>query len=120
VGTEGMITLEDIAEEIVGEIWDETDDIQEPMIRQSEREYLVEGNMNIEDFFDTLNLSLKPTSDYATVSGWVLNVLGQFAKVGDQFEYESIHITVVEVEKFTVEKIKVVVTSPQTETKENS
>jgi putative hemolysin len=119
-GTEGIVTLEDIAEELVGEIWDETDDIQEPMIRQSEYEYLVEGNMNIEDLFDALHIRFEPTSDYATVSGWVLNVLGQFAKVGDQFDYQHIHVTVIEVEKFTVEKIKVVVTPPQEETKENS
>ncbi|MFZ9781657.1 MAG: hemolysin family protein [Bacilli bacterium] len=106
-GTEGLITLEDIAEELVGEIWDETDDILPPMIKQSDREYLVEGSVNIEVFFHELDIPYEDSADYATVSGWVINQLGDFARVGDRFTYEGFFIEVLEVEKFTVEKIKV-------------
>ncbi|MFZ9704055.1 MAG: hemolysin family protein [Bacilli bacterium] len=106
-GTEGLITLEDIVEELVGEIWDETDDILPPMIKQSDREYLVEGSVNIEVFFHELDIPYEDSADYATVSGWVINQLGDFARVGDRFTYEGFFIEVLEVEKFTVEKIKV-------------
>lgn len=106
-GTEGLITLEDIVEELVGEIWDETDDILPPMIKQSDREYLVEGSVNIEVFFHELDIPYEDSADYATVSGWVINQLGDFARVGDSFTYEGFFIEVLEVEKFTVEKIKV-------------
>lgn len=106
-GTEGILTVEDVVEELVGEIWDETDDILDPIIQQNEHTYLVEGSVNIEDLFDLLELDLPEHLDYATVSGWVLDHLGQFANVGDHFEYESIHIDVLQVDQFTVEKIKV-------------
>ena len=113
-GTEGLITLEDIIEEIVGEIWDETDEVMEHLIKKSETEYLVEGSMNAEDFFNMLSLPYEETADFTTVSGWVLNQLEEFAKVGDTFTYHEAMITVVEVEKFTVEKIKVTLVKDET------
>jgi putative hemolysin len=107
-GTEGLITFEDIVEELVGEIWDETDDVEESIVKQSDHEFLVDGSLNIDDFFDHFDLKASDSSDFATVGGWVLDQLGQFGKVGDTFTYHHLTVIVIEVGRFTIEKIKVI------------
>jgi len=69
--------------------------------------------------FDLLELELPEHLDYATVSGWVLDQLGQFASVGDHFTYESIEIEVLQVDQFTVEKIKVTLPKNELNTEED-
>lgn len=106
-GTDGLLTMEDILEELVGDIWDETEEIEEQYRKIKRNQYLIDGSMNIEDFFDLVEVQLPEDVDYTTVGGWVLDQLHRFAKVGDHFNFENLKVEVTDVTEFTVEKILV-------------
>ena len=92
-GTMGVVTLEDILEELVGEIWDEHDKVTSDIERISEKEFLVTGGLNLEKFFDFFDLENK-YPDITTVSGFIIEKLDKIPLEGDGFEYENLKITV--------------------------
>lgn len=106
-GTDGILTLEDIVEEIVGDIWDETDEVEEPFEERGPGVYVIDGMMNIDDFFDLLDIDEEVDTEYATVGGWCLEQLDRFAHKGDQFVFADRAISILEATDFTVEKIEV-------------
>ncbi len=106
-GTMGIVTMEDIIEELVGDIWDESDKIEEAYIEKEEGVYIVDGSMNIDDFFDLVGYDEEYETEYTTISGWVTEKLERFATVGDEFNFANFKITVLAADEFTVEKIRV-------------
>ncbi|MBR6515116.1 MAG: HlyC/CorC family transporter [Clostridia bacterium] len=91
-GTAGIITLEDVIEELVGEIWDEHDEIVESFVKISENEYRIDCSAALSDMFEFLDIEYD--LDIATVSGWVVEELKQLPRPGDTFEYENLSVTV--------------------------
>ncbi len=119
-GTEGIITMEDILEELVGDMWDEVDD---PMLYiqplKEKDTYLVDGPLNIDDFMNHFNIDPdKLSDDYSTVSGFILNQLGRFAKVGDSFKFKNLEFKVLKVTEYTVALVMVKVYPAEDESDE--
>jgi CBS domain containing-hemolysin-like protein len=98
-GTDGIVTMEDILEELMGEIWDESDTVVEPFTLLEANKYKVICSADAYDFFEYFDLSKDDVDEMpATVSGWIVNMLGKLPEKGDSFEYEDMTVTVSEAE----------------------
>lgn len=106
-GTEGLVTLEDIVEELVGEIWDEHDEVIEEFRKQEDGSYLISCNADLSDLFDLF--SIRGECDANTVSGWVMEQVGRVPEEGDRFQADDLDVTVTKVDHRRVMEIRVVV-----------
>ena len=107
-GIDGIITMEDVLEEVVGEIWDENDLVEEEIVEKSEREYELDGDLNIYDFLEIVEMDeddYESEFDSETVGGWVMEMLERFPVVGDEVRYENFTLKVIEAEERRVDKL---------------
>ncbi len=113
-GTLGVLTMEDVLEQIVGEIWDETDIVEHEVVQRDNGEYELDGTMVIDDFLELLGFDEESfEAESGTVGGWTVESFGTFPKVGDSFRYENLTVTVLEMDGRRVEKVLVKVDEPK-------
>ena len=104
-GTAGIVTLEDILEELVGEIWDEHDEVVEDFRKQEDGSYLIRCSASLDDLYDIF--SVKGESEATTISGWVMERLERIPVEGDRFRAEGLDVTVTRVEQRRLLEIRV-------------
>lgn len=107
-GTLGVISMEDVLEQIVGDIWDENDVVEEEVVEKADGEYELDGDMSISDFLELIGRN-EDNFDFEseTVGGWTLEMFGGFPKVGDSFTFEDLTVTVLNMDGLRVEKVLV-------------
>ena len=107
-GTAGIITMEDIIEELVGEIYDEHDTVKEYYEQVNDHTFLVKCTAEIDDMMERFDVEYDEDEyDFITVSGWVIHELDRIPQVGDTFDYKNLHVTVTRADQRRVHEIQV-------------
>ena len=123
-GTLGIVTMEDILEELVGDIWDETDEIVPEFVKTGENTYEVSGDMNIDDFFSEIEYEPRDFEcEYTTMGGWAIERLDADPHVGDSFtdedETHTLYVVVSEMDDMRVTKLTILVKQREDEEAED-
>lgn len=107
-GTLGLISMEDVLEQLVGEIWDETDVIEDEVVQRASGELELDGDMVMGDFLELVGRDEDDfETESATVGGWTLEIFGSFPAEGDSFTFENMEVTVLKMDGLRVEKVLV-------------
>lgn len=104
-GTEGLVTLEDVMEELVGDIFDEHDDVSEEMTALEDDSFSVDGSMQLRELLEQLDVEDRFEAD--TVGGWAAEMLGRIPTVGSVFETDGLRCKVIEMEKRRVTRVRI-------------
>ncbi|MBD5105128.1 MAG: HlyC/CorC family transporter [Ruminococcaceae bacterium] len=115
-GTAGIVTMEDVLEELVGEIWDENDEVSTPVKFVSESTFIVSGEVSKVDFnryFESQEADYEINGDFNTVGGWVLELFGRIPSPGDKIETDEFTITVQTLNERRIGDLKFVIKPPE-------
>lgn len=105
-GTMGLLTMEDILEQLVGDIWDETDEIEDELVKISDDTYECDGDMRIYDLLDEFDIDDDDfDDDNATVGGWAIEQLGGYPAKGESFDFENLTVTVKQIQNLRVTRL---------------
>lgn len=118
-GTAGLVTVEDVVEELVGEIRDEYDSEAEPIVRESDDTYVFSAKVAIGDLADRLGLEIDDGA-FETVGGFVLAQVGRVPAVGERFELEGLDVEILEAERRRIHKVRITRRRPPAESSDQS
>ncbi len=105
-GTLGVVSMEDVLEQIVGDIWDESDVVEHEVVQREESEYELDGAMILSDFLELVGLNEDDfDAESNTVGGWTLEMFGGFPKEGDSFSFRNMTVTVLAMDGRRVERV---------------
>ena len=107
-GTLGVVSMEDVLEQIVGDIWDESDVVEHEVVQREKSEYELDGAMILSDFLELVGLNEDDVdAESNTVGGWTLEMFGGFPREGDSFTYRNLTVTVLSMDGRRVERVLV-------------
>ncbi|MBR5341065.1 MAG: HlyC/CorC family transporter [Erysipelotrichaceae bacterium] len=106
-GTQGIITMEDILEELVGEIYDEHDHVVEYYKKLDDNTYLVKADVDYEDMFEHFGIEIDEDYEFNTTSAWVIDMLDKIPSKGDNFDFKNMHIEVTDADSKKVNEVKI-------------
>lgn len=106
-GTAGIVSLTGLAEEIVGETGDELSPLKEEYQKIDENTFLIDGRMRIDEANRELGLELPENTDYETIAGFVLSILGHIPKVKEQVQYKNMHLVVTKMRGLGIMEVQV-------------
>ena len=107
-GTMGLLTMEDILEQLVGDIWDESDEIEDELVKTGEDTYECDGDMRIYDLLDAFDIDDDDfDDDNATVGGWAIEQLGGYPAKGESFDFENLTVTVKQIKNLRVTRLSI-------------
>lgn len=118
-GTMGILTMEDVLEQLVGEIFDEGDDMEREFVCLDDTHYEADGDMRVYDFFDEFDIDIEEDEEFdgdtATLGGWVTTMLDGEPQEDDTFTFENLKLTVKKTDGRRIERVSVEMTEPEEE-----
>ena len=108
-----MVTMEDVLEEVVGEIYDEHDEEEQLVVKKSDTLYEVKAEIELDELFDIMDIDLDIPEDAYSLGSWMYSKIEDIPEIGDMYQYHNLIFTIIEVEDRRIIRVKIEVVEPE-------